>query len=201
MPRHKTKSLDLKEACIQEAFKIIEKSGVQGLSMRAVARELGVSHQAPYKHFDSREHILAAVIERIFDEFAEHLDKRAETDDPNSDLYEMGIQYLDYAKRFPLKYRLMFNTALPEPSKHKGMMDNAQRAFSILETRLSNMPLKPVSGGKAARLDAMFVWSSLHGLASLARSDVRETIHMSDKELKAAENRLFARLSAALEPK
>jgi AcrR family transcriptional regulator len=50
---------DLREACVKQALEIIAKGGIDSLSLRDVARRLGVSHQAPYKHFPSRDHILA----------------------------------------------------------------------------------------------------------------------------------------------
>jgi len=51
MTSGKGKPGDLREACIREALAIIEVGGVESLSLREVARRLGVSHQAPYKHF------------------------------------------------------------------------------------------------------------------------------------------------------
>ncbi len=47
----------LKEACVQAAHAFIVEHGVEQLSMREVARRLGVSHQAPYKHYPSRDHL------------------------------------------------------------------------------------------------------------------------------------------------
>ena len=56
--------LDLKEACIQAAREVIAEQGTEGLSLRDVARKLGVSHQAPYRHYPSRDHLLAAIMQR-----------------------------------------------------------------------------------------------------------------------------------------
>ncbi|MCG8692745.1 MAG: TetR/AcrR family transcriptional regulator, partial [Minwuiales bacterium] len=65
---------DLREACVREALAIIDTSGVEELSLREVARRLGVSHQAPYRHFPSRDHILAEIVTRAFESFARYLD-------------------------------------------------------------------------------------------------------------------------------
>jgi AcrR family transcriptional regulator len=65
-PRHGT---ELPEACVTEALAIIRDVGIENLSLREVARRLGVSHQAPYRHFPSRDHLLAEVVDRCFRDF------------------------------------------------------------------------------------------------------------------------------------
>ena len=69
--------LELKEACIQAAREVITERGVEGLSMRDVARRLDISHQAPYRHFPSRDHLLAEIMRRCFEDFANFLDESA----------------------------------------------------------------------------------------------------------------------------
>lgn len=194
--------INLREACLTEALQIIEDAGTEGLSLREVARRLGVSHQAPYKHFPSRDHILAEILARCFDEFAAFLDQRPPSTDPFADLRGMGEQYMAYARLHPVKYRLMFNTPMPDPDAHPNMMRNAQRAFALLRDRLADMALRPVDEThlSSAKLDAMFVWSTLHGLASILQSDTFRTLKMSDIELQQAISRCFARLSLALTP-
>ena len=77
---------DLREACLVEAMAIIEQEGLEKLSLREVARRLGVSHQAPYRHYPSRDHLLVEVMRRCFRDFATFLDDRAKEDDPRKDL-------------------------------------------------------------------------------------------------------------------
>jgi AcrR family transcriptional regulator len=198
----KPRAVDLKEACIDEAFRIIEDSGIEKLSLREVARRLGVSHQAPYKHFSSRDHIIAEVLARSFDEFAAFLENRPRASDARADLCNMGLRYMDYARKHPLKYRLMFNTPLPDPTHHPNMMRNAQRAFSLLRDRLSDMPLRTLHDGvrPPATQDALFVWSTLHGLASILQSDVLHTLGLTDLEIHSAVASCMGRISVALEP-
>ncbi len=202
MPKRTSRPENLKEACIDEAFAVIETSGVENLSLRAVARRLGVSHQAPYKHFPTRDHILAAVVARCYAEFAAHLEARQRSDDAFDDLGQMGQAYLDYAMANPLKYRLMFNTPLPDPERHPEMMANAQYAFSLLHDRLSGMTLRDPHQAIAdpAKHDAIFIWATLHGLASIAQSNVAATIALDADQIETAMARSMARLSLAIEP-
>jgi AcrR family transcriptional regulator len=190
----------LKDALIDEAFAVIAESGVEGLSLREVARRLGVSHQAPYKHFASRDHILAAVVARCFAEFAAHLEARPVRSDPYEDLEEMGLAYLGYARDNPLKYRLMFNSSLPDGTEHTEMLEQAQHGFALLHERLKTMSLRDPGQviETPAKHDAMFILSALHGFASLMQSDVLETIGLREEERPVALQRMMRRLSMAL---
>ncbi|WP_299739481.1 TetR/AcrR family transcriptional regulator [uncultured Roseobacter sp.] len=198
MPR--TKQENLKDALVDEAFASIEERGVEQLSLRDVARRLGVSHQAPYKHFPSRNHILAAVVARCFQSFADHLETRPVSPEPFEDLGQMGLAYLDFAAKHPLKYRLMFNTPLPDGKEHEEMLAQAQHAFSLLRDRLGTMSLRdphhPVVD--SAKHDALFIWSALHGFASLMQSDVTDTVGLDNLEKAIALERMMRRLSLAL---
>jgi len=184
---------NLREACVQEAMAIIEKSGVEDLSLRAVSRNLGVSHQAPYKHFPSRDHILAEVVSRVFEDFAESLDKAPRTDDPHADLEAMGRAYLNYAVRHPLQYRLMFGTPLPDPEEHPAMMKYAQHAFALLRDCIARMALDTID-----ELDALFVWSTIHGLASILQAQAVDKLELTHREMDSAINHALSRIGMAL---
>lgn len=168
MTRVSTAVPPLKEACITAALACVAEQGVEQLSLREVARRLGVSHQAPYKHYPSRDHLLAEVMRRCFRGFAEYLDARGEHADPEADLSALGDRYLSYAARHPLEYRLMFGTAWPAPAEHVGLIDDAVHAFDILRD-----VLRRLHGGDSVRvdLDAMYIWSTMHGVASLMQGD------------------------------
>ncbi|MEO1733863.1 MAG: TetR/AcrR family transcriptional regulator [Pseudomonadota bacterium] len=193
---------NLKEAIVEAAFAVIEEKGIEALSFRDIARRLGVSHQAPYKHFPSRDHILAAVVAKCFESFADHLEARAQSPNPFDDLGQMGHAYLDFARQHPLRYRLMFNTALPDGADHPDMLKRARHAFSILHDRLQTMPLRnadhPIDD--PAKHDALFIWSALHGLASLLQSDATKTVGLDETEKEIAVDRLMRRLGLSLDP-
>jgi len=197
-----TKTEELKSRIVDEAFRVIEEKGVDQISFRDIARRLGVSHQAPYKHFPSRDHILAAVIARCFKSFAAHLQARPNSADPFEDLGQMGMAYLEFAEAYPLRYRLMFNTRLPDGQAHPDMLAQAQHAFTLLRTRLETMVLADPHHDIAepAKHDALFIWSALHGVASLLQSDAAATIGLDEEEKAIAVERLMRRLGLALTP-
>ena len=173
--------IELKEACVRAAHEVIAERGVEQLSLRDVARRLGVSHQAPYKHYPSRDHLLAEVIRRCFEGFARHLDARTRHDDPEAELESLGLQYLGYAARHPLEYRLMFGTPWPEPAVHVGLVKDAVHAFDILRGVLRRLHGDGAKQRTQVDLDAMFIWSSMHGLAGITNSQVMEQLQLAPR--------------------
>jgi AcrR family transcriptional regulator len=162
----------LKEACVRAAHEFIAEQGVERLSLREVARRLGVSHQAPYKHYPSRDHLLAEVMRRCFRQFAAYLDERGTHPDPREDLHALGRRYLAFAAEHPLEYRLMFGTPWPTAAASPGLAAEARHALDVLRAVLRRIH----GSGRAQRtrvdLDAMFIWSQMHGLASIAQAAV-----------------------------
>ncbi len=191
---------NLREDCVAEARAIVEEDGLEKLSLREVARRLGVSHGAPYRHFPSRDHLLAEVVARAFGEFAAHLDARHKTGTPQEDLAEMGRAYLSYALAHPLNYRLMFGTPLPDPEAHPGMMREARHAFALLRGGLCavHAARRRDASDEALDLDALFVWSIMHGLSSVLGGSTIDQIGLPARTLTKLPEHSLMRIGRAL---
>jgi AcrR family transcriptional regulator len=188
----------LKEACVQAAREVIAEQGVENLSMRDVARKLAISHQAPYRHFESRDHLLAEIMQRCFADFAQHLDERPRTGQPEADLEAMGHAYLNYARQKPLEYRLMFGTPWPEPAQHPALVQHAVHAFNLLRDSLrARHGNRPEQHAQADR-EAMFIWSALHGMASILQANVMQHLNLAPAVAQAMPADLLARIGLAL---
>jgi len=158
---------ELREACVQAARDVIAAQGIEHLSLRDVARRLGVSHQAPYKHYPSRDHLLAEVVRRCFEGFAAYLDGREHFDDPVQDLDSLGRRYMEYARSHPLEYRLMFGTPWPAAAEHPGVARDALHAFEILRKVLRRLHGDGPGQRERVDIDALFIWSTIHGLVGV----------------------------------
>jgi len=123
------------------AWKMIEKEGLAGLSVREAARRAGVSHNAPYRHFADREALLAALVAEAFERLNATLENRAGR--------ELGEAYVAFALEHPQRFRLMFSRAPANADVH------ARFAASF-----AHLGADAAAAGAAA-------WSLVHGLASL----------------------------------
>jgi AcrR family transcriptional regulator len=188
---------ELREACLVEAMGIIKERGIEELSLREVARRLGVSHQAPYRHFPSRDHILAEIVDRAFRRFDDHLAQGGITEDPQADLRRMGELYLDYAARFPLEYRLMFGAKLPRVEEHPQMMERGCGAFDQLRAVLARV-LGGEPGDPQVTAEAMFVWSTIHGLASILQTESMGKLGIDAAVQRMVSDHVLGRIDAAL---
>ena len=201
MPRKKTPPappLDLRDACIVAAQDVIAERGIENLSLRDVARRLGVSHQAPYKHYPSRDHLLAEVMRRCFQRFAAHLDARAQNDDPLQDLESLGLQYLTYAHLHPLEYRLMFSTTWPESSDQIDLVRDATHAFDVLRGVLRRLHGESAATREAVDLDALYIWSTMHGLAGVMNGQCIDKLDVKATVLKRAVRHTMDRMGIGL---
>jgi len=170
--------VSLRDACVNVAREVIAEKGIENLSLRDVARRLGVSHQAPYRHYPSRDHLLAEVMRRCYVRFSHQLDARQRHPDPHLELHSLGEQYLSFALSNPLEYQLMFNTPWPKSAEHPDLIRDANHAFDILRRVLSQVHGVPLPT-TAVDLDALFVWSSMHGLAGILGANCTHHLTLS----------------------
>lgn len=201
MPRTKITApppLELRDACIVAAQQVIAERGIENLSLREVARKLGVSHQAPYKHYPSRDQLLAEVMRRCFQRFAAHLDERPRSDNPAQDLESLGVQYLSYAQQHPLEYRLLFSTTWPESADQAGLVDDATHAFDVLRGVLRRIHGDSAAARELVELDALFIWSTVHGLAGVMNGQCINRLDLQAQVLKQAVAHAMNRLRHGL---
>ena len=82
---------------------MIEEKGLAGLSLREVARAAGVSHTAPYRHFQDKADLLAAIAQKGFEQLTEDASKAARryAGDPQKQFVAAAVQYVLFGVRNP----------------------------------------------------------------------------------------------------
>lgn len=143
---------DLRHTILDAAVQAIEQQGIDGWSLRELARRAGVSHAAPAHHFGDRTGLLTAVAEQGFALLADALSRE-------DDFLEMGLAYIAFAASHPAHFLVMF-----QPKSYRfddpTLRAAEQRAASFLER-----------GARGVAADsehlALAAWSIAHGFAGL----------------------------------
>ncbi len=143
--------------------------------------------------------MLAEILQRAFASFGAHLEAQETTGDPHRDLHILGRAYLDFAARHPLQYRLMFETAHPATMEKHHKEPHSPHGFVILQDNLRR--LRRAEGRTVDQteidLDATFVWSAMHGLTAIRRSDAFQSLELGPEvEARSAEHLMNALLKA-----
>jgi Transcriptional regulator len=155
---------DLRHALIDAAWNSIEEHGFETLSLAALAKALGVSQAAPYRHFSDRNALLAAVAVRGFNKFVEGMDNAARSKRKGSVLARMAQAYVDFGTRHGAIYRLMFaSPLLNEVTEDTELKTAARRSFEFLLEALTDIP-----NPQQRKRKALHIWVALHGSVMLA---------------------------------
>jgi AcrR family transcriptional regulator len=160
----------LREALLQAAERVLERDGLAGLTLRAVAREAGVSHAAPTHHFGDLTGLVSELAAIGFRQFNTAM--AAACDAAASPLQRMLARpkaYVAYAQAHPGMYGLMFRTErldYSRPSLHEA----AEASFAGLANAIGAMRQEPITGD-TLRLDQAAAiaraWSMVHGFTML----------------------------------
>lgn len=159
----------LKQALLQAAERILERDGIQGLTLRAAAREAGVSHAAPKNHFGDLTGLLSELAAIGFNRFASAMRGRQKGDEPPERRMEaIGRGYIAFAREHPALFLLMFRSERLDMTR-PALRDAAEASARVLSgavgaRRREDMQAK-LTLPQAADIAA--AWSLVHGFAML----------------------------------
>lgn len=156
---------DLRRALMDVTIAMVEERGDAGdVSLREVARRAGVSHNAPYRHFEDQEALLAAVAVEGFEMLSRALRAaRSEAADPEERFVATALAYLRFAKAHRGHMGVMHGSGLPK-SRTKELQHAANDAFQVLKELAADAGVEDVV--EQRRLGTI-AWSFVHGLATL----------------------------------
>lgn len=157
---------NLREALIQAALAMIAERGLAGFAISEIARAVGVSPAAPYRHFRDRNALLAEVARRGFDTLANEMEaaRLSAPSDPVAGLERCAKSYLAFARREPATFAAMFEggAAGDDPALRLAH-DQAVAALR----RAADAACATAPGRPPAMMVALHVWSMVHGIAAL----------------------------------
>ena len=169
LPRVLTKEAvgEFRERLVDAAERLFAQHGLEAVTMRQLAAELGVSPMTPYRYFADKEAILAAVRTRAFNRHAEALELAfAGGANTVERANAVGRAYLDFALGHPEAYKLMFDIKQPNEAAHPELVAAAERSRATMTAHLKDMIDGGVLKGDPDLIGHMF-WSALHGAIQL----------------------------------
>jgi AcrR family transcriptional regulator len=152
---------DLPQALVGAALDLLCQDGAEAISLRAVARRAGVSAMAPYRHYEDKEALLAAVAALGFERFREALIAADAAAPAGQALVAQAQAYVRFAMDNPALFRLMFGPM--DLGLHPDLCAAGEAAYAVLAQRVAADT--PTEADRDAR--ALGCWSLVHGLAML----------------------------------
>lgn len=163
---------DLRRSLLDAALQLIASNGVQGFTLREAARAANVSHNAPYRHFQSRTHLLielaiegqGVLLNILQSAIARAVDHRER-------IIRIGVAYMEFAIAHTAHFRVMFSGDVARERTEE--LRAAQDAtFTFFESELQASEQAGLIRQGAVQQHALVGWSALHGAAMLVLDGV-----------------------------
>ena len=156
---------DLRAALVEEGLKRLESGPAEALSLREVARSVGVSATAVYRHFPDKQALLHALADVAGERMASAFETAMAAEKPGKEAFDaMGRAYVHFALKNPFLFKLMMSPEMMSGVAAEGRPRT--RGMGMLTRALSEL-----SGGKMSlaeqNIRRLQSWSIVHGLAML----------------------------------
>lgn len=165
---------ELRELIVQASTDLIHESGLVGLSAREIARRIDYSPGTLYNSFDNLDDLILTIegrlLDRLLDRLLEELDTVPGGSEAHERVYRMADCYLSFAGGNPRLWNLLFEHHIPVSQR---LPDWYRQKLDALASKFEDV-LRPLSKGLGedeARRSARVLWSSVHGISSLAVAD------------------------------
>lgn len=169
MPRVLTETdvADFRDRLCEAAERLFAEKGQDAVTMRQLAAELGVSPMTPYRYFEDKDDILAAVRTSGFTRFAESLEAaRDAATGARARGEAVGDAYVRFALEHPHSYKLMFDLNQPNVEKYPDLIAAGLRARATMTDHVKDAIAAGVYTGDPTQI-GMMMWAAIHGVVVL----------------------------------
>lgn len=169
---------DLRQALVDAAIGLLRESGPEALTLRGVARAAGVSQAAPYRHFDGRRALVAAVAEDGFRRLHAAItgtgrtrrrhSTRKHASSGHDALRNIATEYVRFAHSHPAEYRVMFGEEIARDGAYEDLATASRAVFDLLSGGIASLQAKGIIRKGDPDDIAIGAWAMMHGLVMLS---------------------------------
>lgn len=170
MPTPDTPATDLRTALLDAAEAQLVEEGLGSLSLRAIARNVGVSHQAPGHHFGNRAGLMTAVAARGVARLGRRMEEVAASSSGSARerLSAIGVAYVEFADQHRALFALAARPELIDASD-EGLLQARLAAWGVLAAAVADAQAEGWRADEPTEDVAMLCWTVVHGTATLWR--------------------------------
>lgn len=160
---------ELRSALLAAALQVLERDGPSALSLRALAREVGVSPMAPYHHFPDRMALLAAVATAGFERLQQRkLDTGAAHASTRDALVAGAANYVHFILDNPKLYRLMKGPEFADRARYPELHQSAAAPAKALLMLVAKLLTEHEKQAPTTLQGSLMLWGLAHGIGTLA---------------------------------
>lgn len=165
---------DLKNALIQAGIKILAEEGIEGFSLRKVAREAGVTHSAPYAHFADKQALIAAISTDGYRKVYERINAVVEQfpDDPLRQFIETAWVYVSFGFDEPDHFKITFSGSVEREREYPALVEMTGKTFDALRQLIIRCQQADLIDRGEPDLAAVTVWGFVHGFVHLIQESM-----------------------------
>lgn len=155
---------------LKAARKLLVEQGLEGFSIRKVARAAGISSGGLYSYYDGKDALLSATLNEGAQRFSSYLVDALGEKTSRDRLRAMGHRYFDFAREHWEDYRLLFQINCEDlgfQQVEERASEESESSFQLLVDRIVECQSDEIVQAGDPTNHATFVWSSVHGLATL----------------------------------
>ncbi len=152
------------------ATELLEQTGTEeAVTLRAVARQVGISAPSIYAHFADREAIVDAIVDDAFSDFNAAIYAAVDAaSGPLARLRAGCAAYLRFAADRPNRYKVLFERGMINRPAEEPIPAVRTEGFDLLVTAVQDCIDAGISASTDAQLDSKAIWVALHGYATLS---------------------------------
>ncbi|KRD09625.1 hypothetical protein ASE48_06235 [Mycobacterium sp. Root265] len=171
-PRRRTASHEVSAALLNAAEAVLDRDGIDAVTVRAVAHEAAVAPMSVYNRFENKDGLVVALATRALGELAAAIDVPAAVE-PVERFLTACRNYRDFALRHPARYSLIFGAGSPLEDQSSAVAATGRAVFDTLTALIEAMrtPSAQPDSPEAAQI----VWGAIHGAVTIDQVGIGQT--------------------------